>query len=144
MEEREPPYLESRCNIPTSTYAQETEGVYTDLSHQTFGQKCGSTSNALGLDSKRGTLKRRRTRHYRYPWKRTKRRQPPRSGSDEGPTDPEGLRALRGNGRSNRRLGIRGGTSAKGKKKTPSARAPYISPRCQPVVPVLKAVVPLL
>ena len=27
---------------------------------------------------------------------------PPRSGSDEGPTDPEGLRALWGEGRSNR------------------------------------------
>ena len=144
MEERELPVLESICHIPISTYAQEAEGGYTDLSHQPFGRKWGSTSNALGLDSKRGTLKRRRTRHYRYPWKRSKRRRPPRSGSDEGPTDPEGLRALRGDGRSNRRLGIRGGTSTKGKKKTPSARTPYISPRCQPVVPLQGAVVPVL
>ena len=116
-----------------------------DLPHQTFGQKCGSTSNALEKGfNKRNPKNEKKQGIVGIHGSRSKRRRPERSGSDEGPTDPEGLRALRSDGRSNRRLGIRGGTSAKGKKKTPSARAPYISPRCQPVVPLRGAVVPVL
>ena len=98
-----------------------------DLSHQTFGQKFGSTSNALGRGfNKRNPKNEKKHGITGIHGSRSKRRRPQRSGSDEGPTDPEGLRVLRGDGRSNRRLGIRGGTSTKGKKKTPSVRGAVV------------------
>ena len=79
-----------------------------DLSHQTIGQKCGSTSNALERGfNKRNPKNNKKQGITGIHGSRSKRRRPQRSGSYEGPTDPEGLRALRGEGRSNRRLGFR-------------------------------------
>jgi hypothetical protein len=56
--------------------------------------------------------------------KRSGRRRPPRSGSDEEPMDPEHRRALQGNGDSNRRQEQGKRMGAKGKKRNPFGPRP--------------------
>ena len=121
----------SRIYMPYSYYYVRTgsrKRLYGSLP-PTIWPKMGEYKQCPRVGFKTRNPKKRRTRHYRYPWKRSKRRRPPRSRSDGGPNDPESLRALRGKDEATGGEGEKGKDEHEGEKKDPFCPLPLYKPQ---------------